>query len=141
MKKSWQFLIVIGMVIIIFLIFDNSFSLSNRKEKMLDLGYEVEILSADEISGIVKDIEKELGLNLNGYFNINTALGCFKDSKGEMIIAIWFMEKEDAREFEEGFDSIGLNAKDILGVSGKYGTKGEIFYMGTLQACDDFLSW
>ncbi len=104
---------------------------SEGRKKMEDCGYSVTTLTADDVS-----------LMFGGKIDLGakTAMSCEKATEEQMLLVIWFNTEENAEDFKTVFKMVEdiMNA-ELGDLETKYEVEGEVFYFGTLQACEDFV--
>ncbi len=103
-------------------------SLTDGSEKMEDKGYDVEKMSSSIVSELFN------GMDLD----IETAMACANEKDEELLIAIWFEEKENAEDFAVVVKLMKKQLEKELDVSIEYKQKGKVVYFGTEKACKDF---
>ncbi len=135
MKKLGKWLCLVLVVVFSFTLFACApKTLTKGIEKMNNAGYKVRAMSTDEI---VDDIFE--GINIGAI----AAIECEREITGDALLAIWFWEEEQARDFEAIFN---LSSRTYIAeiippadMTIEYDSAGKIFYFGTGQACKDFI--
>ncbi len=103
-------------------------------EKMLALGYDVDVIAVDDVEFLVTELGGD-GSNTGAITGIDA-----ENEEGEELetmFAIWFETEQAAKNFEVLFES---QAQEMKYDNLKWGVKDEIYYWGTAQAIEDFFS-
>ncbi len=103
-------------------------SQSETREKMLSLGYSVEQTDENYLETI-----EELGGDPSSV-SVEGQMWAGIDDESQFIFLVWFETKEDAKYFLTLFEPVAGYYEE------KYGVEGEVFYWGSAQAVEDFLS-
>ncbi len=107
-------------------------NLAKAQSKMNGAGYKTQALTTAELNamfiGVTRDDMDAIG-----------GISCYKENSTDALIAIWFEEGEEAKEFEQKFafakeDFMGeISPADFVAERA-----GAVYYFGTANAVKDF---